>query len=71
MTLSKIGLSTALFALSMSFAALSAQAAGVMTDALDLQSSKPNISGVLWDEPDTTDSVDDSCGYCGEDPSNP
>ena len=52
MTLSKIGLSTALFALSMSFAALSAQAAGVMTDALDLQSSKPNISGVLWTDPD-------------------
>jgi hypothetical protein len=51
MTLSRIGLSTALIALSMSFAALSAQAAGVKTEARDLQSSKPNISGILWDGP--------------------
>jgi hypothetical protein len=48
MKLFKVGLSTVLFALSMSFGALSAQAAGVKTEARDLQSSKPIVSGVAW-----------------------
>jgi hypothetical protein len=64
MTLSKIGLSTALFALSMSFAALNAQAADVMTDAHDLQSSKPNISGLLWTDPEPEPNPDDYCEIC-------
>jgi hypothetical protein len=50
MHFSKIGLSTALFALSMSFGALSAQAAAVQTEARDIQSSKPIVSGVVWDD---------------------
>jgi len=50
MKLFKVGLSTALFALSMSFGGLSAQAAGAETEARDLQSGKPIVSGVVWEE---------------------
>jgi hypothetical protein len=64
MQLSKIGLSTVLLAVSMSFGALGAQAADVKTEARDIQSSKPNISGLVWNDEIQGCAVFDDEGYC-------
>lgn len=64
MQLSKIGLSTVLLALSMSFGALGAQAADVKTEARDIQSSKPDISGLVWNDEIQGCIFYDDDGYC-------